>query len=105
MRPPILGLIRHSAQSTEIQRSNARIGVALHAHREGFALVRTFELNGDDRADAVALKDLADVAASKHVTTVVVSGLGRTSPAVAVAQRAGLRVVALPVLRRRPDGN
>jgi hypothetical protein len=103
MRPPILGLIKHPAQSTEIQRNNARIGVALHAHREGFALVKTIELHGDDRADAVALKDLTDVAASRHVTAVVVSGLGRNAPAVAVAQRAGLRVMALPILRRRVE--
>jgi hypothetical protein len=68
VRPPILGLIKHPAQATEIQRNNARIGVALHAHREGFALVKTIELDGDDRADAVALKDLTDVAASRNVT-------------------------------------
>jgi hypothetical protein len=103
VRPPILGLIRHPAHSTELQRNNARIGVALHAHREGFALVKTIELNGDDRADAVALQDLTSIAANRNVTAVVVSGLGRNAPAVAVAQRAGLRVLALPMLRRRVE--
>ena len=98
-----MGLIRHPAHATEVQRNNARIGVALHAHREGYALVRTFELNGDDRADAAALKALTDAAANREVTAVVVSGLNRTAPAVAVAQRAGLRVLALPMIRRRTE--
>jgi hypothetical protein len=96
VRPLAVGLVRHDEPDCEPRRRQACLGLAARAHREGYTLLQTFELDGSTLRDDMALAGLADLTARREVSVVLAAGLLSEALLRELRDRRHLRVLALP---------
>jgi hypothetical protein len=95
VRPMAVGLVRHDEPDSEPRRRRACLTLAARAHREGYTLLQTFELDGSTLRDGIALAGLADLTARNEVSVVLAAGPLGEPLLRELRERANLRVLAL----------
>lgn len=96
VRPLAIGLVRHGDPDCEPRRRQACLSLAALAHREGYTLLQTFELDGSALRDRIALAGLADLTARSEVSVVLAAGPLPEPLLRDLRERRKLQVVALP---------
>jgi hypothetical protein len=96
VKPLAVGLVHLIHPSTEPNRSQARVALAAYAHREGYCLLETFELNGNALRDELALEALDELASRTGARVLLVRGRADLERIAPLAGRSGLRVHAMP---------
>jgi len=73
-RPLVVGLVHLPVSALPAERRQARVGLVLYANEEGYALVETFEVDGNPATDAANLLALEELAVRVEAAAVIVSG-------------------------------
>ncbi|MDQ1292639.1 MAG: hypothetical protein QG608_519 [Actinomycetota bacterium] len=97
VKPLAVGLIQHRAHAPELLRSRSRIALAAYAHRAGFCLLRTFELDGNAVRDDLEFRALIAMAGDSGARVVIIFGDPGPARVAVMSRRAGLRLLAVPV--------
>jgi len=97
VKPLAVGLVQHRTHAPELARSQSRVALAAYAHRAGFCLLETFELDGNAVRDDLEFESLLDTARSTGARVVIILGDPGPTRVSGMSTRAGLRLLAVPV--------
>ena len=73
-RPLEVGVVHAGAHAQLLERTEARIALALFANDEGYALAETFEVDGNAVRDEVTLQAVSALAERLDAEALIVSG-------------------------------
>jgi hypothetical protein len=93
-RPLALGLLHVATGTPPAARTQARVDIALHSNRNGYALVETFEFGTSTLTDDLQLRDLEELAERLDVHALVTAGPVDHDRVAKIADR--LRLVIVP---------
>jgi hypothetical protein len=96
VKPLAVGLIQHRVHAPELSRSRSRVALAAYAHRAGFCLLRTFELDGNAVRDDLEFTALISAAGDTGARVVIILGDPGPARVARMSSRAGLRLLAVP---------
>ena len=72
VRPPVLMVVGHARDATELERSQARVWAARYAHEHGYDLWETYDVDATDELDAGVLDEVGVDLAEQRAGAVLV---------------------------------
>jgi hypothetical protein len=96
LKPLAVGLVQVSSRATEPIRSQARVALAAYAHKEGYCLLETFELDGNAVRDELSLNALHELAGRTGARVLLTRGRPDPVRVQSLTRSRGMRIHAMP---------